>query len=169
VGLSAIMIAAAMGAHVVAVDLTDEKLTMAKALGATAVVNASGKTNVVEAIRDITQGGAHVSIDALGHSITAMNSVMCLRKRGRHVQVGLMLDNHARAPMPMDRILAWELEVKGSHGMQAHRYPDMFRMIENGVLRPDQLVTKHIPLEEAPAALMAMDKFEGAGVTVIKP
>jgi alcohol dehydrogenase len=168
VGLSAVMIAAAMGAQVVAVDLTDEKLALAKAMGAVAVVNAS-QVKVVDAIRQITGGGAHVSIDALGHSVTAMNSVRCLRKRGRHVQVGLMLEEHARAPMPMDRVLAWELEIKGSHGMQAHRYPEMFRMIEQGVLKPDQLVTRHISLDEAPAALMAMDRFEGVGVTVIKP
>jgi alcohol dehydrogenase len=169
VGLSAIMIAAAIGAQVIAVDLTEEKLALAKALGAVAVVNASGGTKVVDAIRDITGGGADVSIDALGHSATAMNSVRCLRKRGRHIQVGLMLDEHARAPMPMDRVLAFELEIKGSHGMQAHRYPEMFRMIAQGTLAPHKLVTRHISLDEAPAALMAMDKFEGTGVTIIKP
>jgi alcohol dehydrogenase len=168
VGLSAIMIANAMGAQVIAVDLTDEKLAFARQLGAHAIVNAS-KSKVVDAIRDITGGGAHISIDALGHSITALNSVRCLRKRGRHVQVGLMLAEHARAPMPMDLVIAKELEIKGSHGMQAHRYPEMLRMIAKGLLRPEKLVGKEISLEEAPAALMAMDKFEGTGVTVIKP
>lgn len=122
VGLSAIMIAATMGAQVIAVDLTEEKLAFARAMGAAAVVNGS-TVKVVDAIREITGGGAHLSIDALGHSATALNSVRCLRKRGRHVQVGLMLAEHARAPMPMDRVIAWELEIKGSHGMQAHRYP----------------------------------------------
>ena len=169
VGLSAIMIASAMGAQVIAVDLTDEKLALAKALGATATVNASGGVKVANAIRDLTGGGAHLSIDALGHSVTAMNSVRSLRKRGRHVQVGLMLAEHARAPLPMDRIIAFELEIKGSHGMQAHRYPAMFRMIERGILQPQKLVGRHIGLDEAPAALMAMDKFEGTGITIITP
>jgi alcohol dehydrogenase len=105
----------------------------------------------------------------LGHSATAMNSVRCLRKRGRHVQVGLMLAEHARAPLPMDKIIAHEIEIKGSHGMQAHRYPAMFRMIERGILQPQKLVGRHISLDEAPAALMAMDKFEGTGITIITP
>ncbi|MBL8791193.1 MAG: zinc-dependent alcohol dehydrogenase family protein [Rhizobiales bacterium] len=169
VGLSAIMIAAAMGAQVIAVDLTDEKLALAKALGATAIINASGGVKVANAIRELTGGGAHLSIDALGHSATAMNSVRSLRKRGRHVQVGLMLAEHARAPLPMDRIIAYELEIKGTHGMQAHRYPDMLRMIEHGVLKPERLVARTIPLSEAPAALAAMDRFEGTGITIIRP
>ncbi len=166
VGLSAIMIASAMGAQVVAVDLTDEKLAFAQKLGATAVVNAS-QAKVPNAIRDLTGGGADVSIDALGHSATAMNSVRCLRKRGRHIQVGLMLAEHARAAMPMDRIISHELEIKGSHGMQAHRYGEMFRMIASGFLAPQKLVNKTIKLDEAPAALMAMDQFQGHGITVI--
>jgi alcohol dehydrogenase len=166
VGLSAIMIAAAMGAQVIAVDLTDEKLAFAKAMGAHALVNAS-KMKVVDAIRDITSGGAHLSIDALGHSVTAMNSVRCLRKRGRHIQVGLMLAEHARAAMPMDKVIAHEIEIKGSHGMQAHRYPAMFAMIERGLLRPDKLVGREISLDEAPAALMAMDDFTGTGISVV--
>lgn len=169
VGLSAIMIAAAMGAQVIAVDLTDEKLALAKALGAAVTINASGGVKVAQAIRDATGGGAHLSIDALGHAVTAMNSVRSLRKRGRHVQVGLMLAEHARAPMPMDRVIAYELEIKGSHGMQAHRYPEMLRMIEAGVLQPEKLVAKHIALDEAPAALAAMDRFEGTGITIIRP
>jgi alcohol dehydrogenase len=168
VGLSAIMIASAMGAQVIAVDLTDEKLAFAKSMGATALVNGS-QVKVVDAIREITGGGAHLSIDALGHSATAMNSVRCLRKRGRHIQVGLMLAEHARAPMPMDKVIAHEIEIKGSHGMQAHRYPEMLRMIARGLLQPQKLVGREIKLEEAPAALMAMDRFAGTGVTIITP
>ena len=167
VGLSAIMIASAMGAQVVAVDLADDKLTLAKSLGAVAVVNASGGTKVPQAIRDVTGGGANLSIDALGHSVTAMNSVRCLRRRGRHVQVGLMLGEHARAPMPMDRVISYELEIKGSHGMQAWRYPEMMEMISRGVLAPQKLIQRRIKLDEAPVALAAMDKFEGTGITVI--
>ncbi len=166
VGLSAIMIAASLGANVIAIDLTDEKLAFAKSFGASAVVNGS-KVKVVDAIRDLSGGGVHLSIDALGHSATAMNSVRCLRKRGRHIQVGLMLAEHARAAMPMDLVISKELEIKGSHGMQAHRYPAMFRMISRGLLRPDKLVGREIALDDAPAALMAMDEFVGTGIRVI--
>jgi alcohol dehydrogenase len=166
VGLSAVMIAAAAGAQVVAVDIAEDKLAFARQIGAVATVNGTaGKP--VEAIREITAGGAHLSLDALGHAVTAMNSVRCLRKRGRHVQVGLMLADHARAPMPMDKVIAHEIEIRGSHGMQAHRYPAMFRMIAAGLLRPERLVGGQISLDEAPAALMAMDGFPGLGMQVI--
>lgn len=167
VGLSAIMIATALGANVVAVDRTDEKLALARDLGAVATVNATTTNNVVEAVREITKGGAHASIDALGHPATCFNSIANLRRRGRHVQVGLMLDDQAHPAIPMDRVIAHELEIRGSHGMQAFRYGPMMAMIEQGRLAPQRLVGKKITLDEAPAALMAMDKFESSGITVI--
>jgi len=91
VGLSAIMIATALGANVLAVDITEEKLSLAKKLGAVATINSSTNANTVEAIREITRGGVHVSIDALGHDDTCYNSITNLRKRGKHIQVGLIL------------------------------------------------------------------------------
>ena len=166
VGLSAIMIATAMGANVVAIDLTREKLDFAAAMGAVATVNAS-ETGVVEAVAEITGGGAHVSIDALGHPATCFNSISCLRRRGRHVQVGLMLGDHARAEVPMAKIIAHELEIKGSHGMQAFRYKAMMDMIAAGRLTPEKLVGRTYRLDEAPAALMAMDSFAGVGIGVV--
>ena len=119
------------------------------------------------AVKEITKGGAHVSIDALGHPATCFNSIANLRRRGRHVQVGLMVGDHARAQVPMAQIIAHELEVYGSHGMQAFRYQDMMAMIRTGKLAPQKLVGKHISLDEAPDALMAMDRFEGLGISVI--
>lgn len=167
VGLSAIMIASAMGANVVAIDLTQEKLGFARQMGAVATINAREVANVVEAVREITKGGAHVSIDALGHPTTCFNSIANLRRRGRHVQIGLMLGDHSRPQIPMDRVIGWELEILGSHGMQAFRYQAMMNMIETGKLAPQKLVGKRISLDEAPAALMNMDKFEGLGISVI--
>lgn len=167
VGLSAIMIASAMGANVVAVDLTDDKLDFARKAGAVASVNAANTASVVRAVRDITGGGAHVSIDALGHPTTCFNSISNLRRRGRHVQVGLMLADHAAPKIPMARVIAHELEIRGSHGMQAFRYDAMLQMIHSGRLKPEILVNRRISLDEAPAALMAMDRFEGIGMGVI--
>ncbi|MHC4985115.1 MAG: zinc-binding dehydrogenase, partial [Planctomycetota bacterium] len=123
--------------------------------------------DVVEAIRDLTDGGAHVSLDALGSPETCFNSISCLRPRGRHVQVGLMLGGHNHSPVPMDRIIAKELEVIGSHGMQAHAYPDMLGMIEQGKLAPAKLIRNRITLEESIPSLMDMNSFNGIGITVI--
>ena len=166
VGLSAIMIAAAMGARVVAVDLTDAKLDFAKQLGAEVLIKGTG--DAAQAVREATGGGVNLSIDALGHQVTCFNSISCLRKRGRHVQVGLMLEEQAHAKVPMDRVISYELEIRGSHGMQAFRYAEMMAMIEKGVLKPEKLIGRRLSLEEAPAALMAMDSFSGHGIGVIK-
>jgi alcohol dehydrogenase len=167
VGLSAIMIASAMGANVVAIDLTDEKLEFAKKIGAVAAINAATTPNVVKAVKQITNGGAHMSMDALGHPTTSFNSISNLRRRGRHVQVGLMLGDHAKAEVPMAKIIAYELEIRGSHGMQAFRYQAMMDMIRTGKLKPELLVGKTMSLDEAPAALMAMDRFDGIGIGVV--
>jgi alcohol dehydrogenase len=167
VGLSAIMIAQAGGANVVAIDISEDKLAMARAMGAVATVNATKVANVVEAVMEITQGGAHVSLDALGHPTTCFNSISNLRRRGKHIQVGLMLAENSTPAIPMAKVIAHELEILGSHGMQAHRYGAMLDMVRTGKLAPEKLVGKKINLEQSIDALMNMDKFEVAGVTVI--
>jgi alcohol dehydrogenase len=167
VGLAAIMIAHAIRAQVIAVDVREEALERAKALGAQVVLNARQQGDIVAAIRDLTRGGAHVSLDALGSRETCRNSILCLRKRGRHVQVGLMLAEDRDAPVPMNLVIARELEIFGSHGMQAHAYGPMFEMIRAGKLEPKRLVDQTVSLAEAPAELMAMGEFRGVGVRVI--
>ena len=167
VGLSAVMIAAACGARVVAVDIAEDKLELARALGAVATVNAGEVADVAAAIRELTGGGAHVSLDALGHVRTCVNSINSLRKRGRHIQVGLMLGENSLPPVPMGRVISHELEILGSHGMQAHRYDAMFAMIAAGRLKPELLVGRQISLEQSIEALMGMDRFSGVGVTVV--
>jgi alcohol dehydrogenase len=167
VGLSAIMIANAIGANVIAIDISDDKLELARRLGAVATVNASKVPDVIEAVMDITRGGAHVSLDALGHPATCFNSISNLRKRGKHVQVGLMLGEHSTPAIPMSKVIAHELEILGSHGMQAHRYDAMFAMMAAGKLAPEQLIGRTINLEQSIDVLMNMDKFEVAGVTVV--
>ncbi len=167
VGLSAIMIARALNAHVVAIDIDDKKLEFARSIGAKALVNASKADSVVESIKGITSGGAHVSIDALGSTVTCSNSIDGLRKRGKHIQVGLMMGEDRSPALPMDRVIADELEVLGSHGIQAHRYAELLAMIRAGDLRPDVLVGNTIRLEDALTKLPAMNSFTGTGVTVI--
>ncbi|MEZ4747156.1 MAG: zinc-dependent alcohol dehydrogenase family protein [Calditrichia bacterium] len=167
VGLSAIMIANALGANVIAIDISDEKLHFAKNLGAIATVNAATSPDVVGQIREISDGGAHVSIDALGSATTCFNSIANLRKRGKHVQVGLMTGDHRHPKIPMDTVIANELEIVGSHGLQAHKYPTLLAMIAAGKLQPERLIGKTISLTEAAIALTQMDSFSGTGITVI--
>ncbi|CCK29938.1 mycothiol-dependent formaldehyde dehydrogenase [Streptomyces davaonensis JCM 4913] len=168
VGLSAVMIAAASGARVVAIDVSPKALDLARKFGAAHCVDAATVPDTAVAVRELT-GGAHLSLDALGSPATCAASVNCLRRRGRHVQVGLLPSADGTTPVPMARAIGWELEILGSHGMAAHTYPPMLELVRAGVLRPDLLVTSTITLEETPAALAAMGTAGGSGVTVIEP
>lgn len=167
VGLSAIMIAQAFGAKVIAVDIDPAKLEFAKTLGAEATLNAFENDHLVEQIVNFTSGGAHLSVDALGSQTTCFNSVSCLRKRGKHIQIGLMVNQAANAQVPMAKVVANELEIIGSHGMQAYRYSDMLELIINGQLDPKKLIGETISLEESLIKLTQMDQFSGIGMTVI--
>jgi len=166
VGLSAIMIADALGARVIAVDIDEQKLEFARSVGAEFAIN-SRNEDAARAILDLTKGGAHISIDALGDPRILFNSVSSLRKRGKHIQVGIMKAGKHDAPVPTGRIISRELEILGSHGMQSHRYPEMLEMIRDGRLQPQRLIGKTVTLEDAPEELMNMDSFHGVGVTVI--
>ncbi len=167
VGLSAVMVAAALGVRPIAIDIRDEPLALARELGATHTLNANQTPNVAEAIHDLTHGGADASLDALGSRATFANSLASLRRRGRHVQVGLLAGVDAEPEVAMARVIGWELEVLGSHGLQAHAYPELFRLVNEGKIDPMRLVDRTISLAEAPAALASLGDHRGAGVAVI--
>lgn len=168
VGLSAVMIATALGARVVATDLSTAALTRAGELGAEVVLT-SDADSVSAHVTEVTDGGAHVSVDAVGHQSTALASVNGLRPRGRHVQVGLLFGPDSTPPLPMDRIVAKELEIYGSHGMAASGYPPLLELIASGAVHPELLVTNVIGLDEAGSALAAMSEpATEAGITVVR-
>ena len=167
VGLSAIMIAHALGARVAAVDILADKLDMAELMGADVLVHDRRTSDVAAEIRALTGGGAHVSVDALGDTVTCKNSIDCLRKRGKHIQIGLMTGEQSLHPIPMDKVIANELVIMGSHGMQAHRYDALLEMIRTGQLAPEKLIGKTIDLKTGANALTRMDRYESIGVTVI--
>jgi alcohol dehydrogenase len=133
-----------------------------------AAVEAGADAAVERGRARLPDEGVHVAVDAVGSAATAEASVRSLRPRGRHVQVGLMLGNDARAPLPWDLVVARELEIRGSHGMPAADYPSMLAMVADGRLRPGELVGTVIRFEQVGAALMAMDSpvAGNAGITV---
>ncbi|WP_026095731.1 alcohol dehydrogenase catalytic domain-containing protein [Microbacterium sp. B19] len=168
VGLSTVMIGAALGARVIAVDRTPAALEVARRLGAEHTILADG-ADVPASVSALTDGGSHVSIDAVGSAQTARDAVLSLRRRGRHVQIGLLPTDDGMTPMPMARAIAWELDLLGSHGMAAADYPEMLDLIARGVLRPQDLVERVVGLGEAAEMLPRMDTAAPAGMTMIDP
>ena len=167
VGLSAIMIALAFGARIIAVDIDSKVLNLAASLGAKKTINAAETPDVPGLIHGITGRGAHLSIDALGSAATCSNSILCLRKGGRHVQVGLLAGDDYRPRIPMEQVISRELQIFGSHGMQAYKYKDMLEMIAQGKLNPKLIIGKTISIDEAPAELEKMGEYASTGITVI--
>jgi D-arabinose 1-dehydrogenase-like Zn-dependent alcohol dehydrogenase len=168
IGLSAVHIADAIGANVVAVDLTDEKLAKAEELGAEATVNAAETENVPRAVTGPTDGGAHVSVDALGIAETCRDSVGSLYRRGQHVQIGLTSgEEQGTVSLPTDAMVVQEIDFLGSFGMQPPRYDEMFRMVEAGSLDPSAVVSETVTLDDVPDRLAAMSDFETMGIPVV--
>src|SRR4030095_2985449 len=159
IGLSAIQIATALGARVIAVDVTDDKLAFAKELGAEATVNAA-KDDTAGAIMGLTGGGAHVSVDALGIATTCLNSILCLRKRGRHLQIGLTTQaEKGMVAIPVDMIVFKEIQFIGSLGMQAPHFAAMLAMVEAKKVAPGKLVSRTIGLEDVNGVVESMGSY----------
>ncbi|HEX4691867.1 MAG TPA: zinc-dependent alcohol dehydrogenase family protein [Solirubrobacteraceae bacterium] len=166
VGLSAVMIAVAAGARVVAVDIDPAKLDRARELGAAAVADAS-REDAAAAVESLTGGGAHVAVDALGSPETLAASVLGLRRHGRHLQVGLLLAGDERPPVPMARVISRELTLHGVHGMAVRHYPGLLDAVASGALDPAALVGRTLALDDVGAELAAMGGFATRGLSVV--
>ena len=167
IGLAAVQIAAALGANVIGVDIDPAKLDFAKRVGAVETIVA-GNIDIPEAVREITKGGAHVSIDALGITATCRNSIASLRRRGRHLQIGMTGSaEQGDIPVPIDIIAEHELMLIGTQGMPAVGYDVMLAMIAAGKLSPGDLVTRTLTLEEVGGVLASMEDFATIGIPVI--
>jgi alcohol dehydrogenase len=162
------MIGTAMGARVIAIDVNDAALAKASTLGASATLNVAGTSDVGEAIRDMTNGGVHVSLDALGITQTFHNSIRSLRKLGRHVQIGMPVGKHVEPTIPLlDTVYSRQISIMGTRGIAASRFPALLAMVDAGRIDPARLITKRISLDDAGAAIAAMDGYTGTGITVI--
>jgi alcohol dehydrogenase len=169
VGLSAVQIADAIGANVVGVDLKAEKLAFAERLGAVATVNASDVDDPAGVVSAITDGGADVSMDALGIETTARNAIQSLGKTGQHVQIGLTTEGaDGHLSLPTDEMVTSEIDFYGALGMPPERYDEIFRMVETGKLDPAAVVTDRIGLGDVSPTLDAMTDYETVGIPVVE-
>lgn len=166
VGLSALILGRALGARVIVVDVVPERLQQAASLGAEAMVDAR-PGGVAARIVEVTGGGAHVSIDALGIPDTVNGSIECLRPLGRHVQIGLPTGHTARMEINLNAVYMKQLALFGSRGMPSWRYPSLLSLIEAGRIDVGPIVARTVPLSQASAELRAFNGPMPPGVAVI--
>ncbi|SDQ77433.1 alcohol dehydrogenase catalytic domain-containing protein [Quadrisphaera sp. DSM 44207] len=169
VGLSAVMVAVALGARVVAVDVDAAALQRAASLGAAATIDSSSTApeELDAALRQVHPDGVQVSVEALGRAETIDLALRSLAARGRHVQIGLV---PAEPVVRVSRVVSHELVLLGVHGMSARDYPGLVALVASGRLRPQDLVGTWIGLDDVPAAMAATAQGRSpAGVTMIRP
>lgn len=166
VGVSALLLGRALGARVVVVDVVAEKLDFASGLGADAVIDAHAG-DAAEAVREITGGGAHVAIEALGIPETTAGALRSLRKLGRMVQIGMPAGEHTTMELPMDAVYSGQLAVYGTRGMPSWRYPSLLSLIDGGHVDLTPLIARRVRLTDASAELAAFDAPAPPGVAVI--
>jgi len=170
VGLSAVHIADALGANVVAVDIIDEKLEMAEDLGADETINAEDVKDVPQAVKKVTEGsrGVEVSVDALGVAQTVQNSINSLGKGGQHLQIGMTTSEEGGSvEVPVDLMVQNEFEFNGSYGMPATEYDEIFRMMDRGKIDPGKVVTDTVGLDDVPEMIEKYDEFGTRGIPVV--
>lgn len=166
IGLSCLLLGVAMGARVVVVDIVEEKLRHAMSLGAESNVNATDG-DTAPRIKEITGGGAHVSVEALGIAATTNASIECLRPLGRHVQVGMPVGETATMEINMAAVYLGNLALFGTRGMPPWKYPSLLSLIETGRIDMSPLIAREIPLSQTGAELAAFNGPTPPGVAVI--
>lgn len=166
IGLSAAILARAMGARVIVVDVVQEKLDHALGLGMEAAVNAASGDAAAQ-IKEITGGGAHVAVEALGIPQTVNASLECLRPLGRHVQVGMPVGHNAVMDINMSAVYQGNLALYGTRGMPSWRYPSLLGLITSGAVDMSPLIAREISLSQTGAELAAFNGPTPPGVAVI--
>lgn len=164
VGLNVVQIASAQGARVIAVDLSDDKLTLADRLGAAETVNPAEEPRLDKAVRRLTGGaGADIAFEVVGRPETQEAALGCLRTGGRLVLVGY---SPHETKLNSGRVMFRELEILGSLGCRPVDYPRVIEMVRQGRVRLTELVTHRFGLDSIDQALDALRAGEAVRVVV---
>lgn len=166
VGINVVQMAAAAGGSVIAVDIVDKKLDIAKKLGALHTINASDKEGkaLIKEIRTLTGGGADIAIEAIGNPKTIELASSAVKAGGCHCQVGYTRHNVA---INAGRLMFREIEIKGSLGCRPVDYPKIIEMVRTGKIQLKPVVTHKFKLEEIDQAFDLMRKGESLRSIVV--
>jgi len=162
VGINAVQIAAAMGAHVIGVDLSEERLEWARKCGAVETINPRSDPEYPKTVRRLADGGADVAIEAIGNPATQQQAFNAVRTGGRLILLGY---SDKELSLNASRIMYREIEVIGTLGCPPDGYRRVIDMVQEGRLR--LLVTGRFPLSDINAGLDALRRSEGLRSVVI--
>lgn len=159
VGINVVQMAAACGASVVAVDISDYKLDMARKLGAQHTINSTAKIEkeLLKEIREMTGGGADISIEAIGNPKTIELASASIKPGGRHCQIGYSPHD---AVLNAGRLMFREIEIIGSLGCRPVDYPKIIEMVRTGKIQLLPVVTHRFKLQDINQAFDLMRKGE---------
>lgn len=168
VGLSAVQIGTTLGANIVAVDRSADALDRAVDLGAEGTVTVDDGVDVVAELEALTDGGPHVSVDAVGSADTCRAGVESLRASGTHVQIGLTgAEDRGEIALPTDSMARWERSLVGARGCPPSRYEELLRLVAGGHVDPEKLVSRQLGLADISERLAAMTAYETRGIEVV--
>jgi S-(hydroxymethyl)glutathione dehydrogenase/alcohol dehydrogenase len=165
VGINVVQFAVAAGAQVVAIDLSSEKLELARRLGAVATVQASPSLDAAKEARTFSGGGVDVAIEAVGSPATLEIAFGTLRRGGRVCLIG-----YSEQPfsLPVSRLMFFEYSLIGSLGCRPVDYPRIVEMVRVGRVKLAEVVTGILPLDRINEAAERLRRGEGLR-TVIAP
>jgi 6-hydroxycyclohex-1-ene-1-carbonyl-CoA dehydrogenase len=158
VGLNIVQCAAAAGGRVIAIDLNEERLEIARRLGAEETINPEGVERLDKHVRKLTGGGVDVAFEAIGQPRTIEMAFSLLRKGARLCVIGF---SHEPATIPVGKLMFFELELVGSLGCGGGDYPEIVELVRQGKLQLDPVVSGTIPLEDIEEGFDRLRRGEG--------
>jgi len=170
VGLNVIQGAAIAGANpIVAVDVTDAKLELARAFGATHSINAAQEENVVKAAKKLTGGGPDYCFECIGLGKTIEQAFRSLRKGGKAVVVGVTRGDDSVTVKP-PALTFEEKTLTGSYFGSARPredFPRLLGLYRAGRLKLDELITHRYRIDEAPQAFADLEAGKNARGVIV--
>ncbi|OLP85036.1 Succinate-semialdehyde dehydrogenase (acetylating) [Symbiodinium microadriaticum] len=169
VGQGIVQLAKHLGASpVIAVDISEEALRLARSLGADHCINAR-QENVIERIGELTDGHrADVCIEVIGSKATFEQAIMAVRDGGRACYVGIASPK-ARAEVPITHVVRRRISLVGSYGARASKdMPELLEIAAKGGVNLKSAVTRRFSLDQASEAYKLLNDGKIAGRALIE-